>query len=116
MSPFTVHVPLNVVPSAPVKVYSPPPLADLAWTLNEPSPVTARVSPALFCAEFGSSIKNMYEFDSLLGAVAVDAAGQAMATAAATRNKRMKRGFISTTSLCSPPVTMIPHSATPGNV
>src|SRR6267142_4141525 len=94
MSPFTVQVPLNVVPSAPANVNAPPPLADFGWTLKVPSPVTARVSPALFCAEFGTSMKNMYEFDSLFGAVAVEAAGQAIVSAAATRNNSMKRRLI----------------------
>src|SRR5919204_3749368 len=100
MSPFTVQVPLNV-PSAPVKVYRPPPLADFGWTLNMPSPVTERVSPALFCAEFGTSMKNMYEFDSLFGAVAVEAAGQTIASAAVTRNNSVKRRLICYL-LCSP--------------
>src|SRR5919198_2538735 len=101
MSPFTVHVPLNVVPSAPVKVYWPPPLADLGWTLNTPSPVTARVSPALSCAELGTSMKNMYEFGSLFGAVAVEAAGQAIARPTVTRNNSVKRRLICHL-LCSP--------------
>jgi hypothetical protein len=39
-------------------------------------------------------MKNMYEFDSLFGAVAVEAAGQAIVTAAATRNNSMKRRLI----------------------
>ena len=59
------------------------------------------MSPALFCAEFGTSMKNMYEFDSLFGAVAVEAAGQTMVSAAATRNSSMKRRLICYL-LCSP--------------
>src|SRR2546423_1704958 len=101
MSPFTVQVPLNVVPSAPANVNAPPPLADFGWTLKVPSPVKARVSPALFCAEFGTSMKNMYEFDSLFGAVAFEAAGQAIVSAATTRNNSMKRRLICYL-LCSP--------------
>src|ERR671931_2949169 len=115
MSPFTVHVPLNVVPSAPVKVYWPPPLADLGWTLNTPSPVTARVSPALSCAEFGTSRKNMYEFDSLFGAVAVEAAGQRIVSAVAARNSSMKRCFICYL-LCSPVIGIFPRFGMSCNV
>jgi hypothetical protein len=107
MSPFTVQVPLNVVPSAPVNVYAPLPLAEFGWTPKVPSPVTARVSPALFCAEFGTSMKNMYEFDSLFGAVAVEAAGQTIVSAAATRNNSMKRRLICDL-LCSPDPVDLP--------
>jgi hypothetical protein len=50
-------------------------------------------------------MKNMYEFDSLFGAVAVEAAGQAIASAAVTRNNSVKRRFICYL-LCSP----VPHN------
>src|ERR671934_1673326 len=110
MSPFTVHVPLNF-PSGPVKVYWPPPLADLGWTLNIPSPVTESVSPALFCAEFGTSMKNMYEFDSLFGAVAVEAAGQTIASAAVTRNNSVKRRLICYLPLLPLFLTIFPLTA-----
>jgi hypothetical protein len=52
-------------------------------------------------------MKNMYEFDSLFGAVAVEAAGQAIVSAAATRNNSMKRRLICDL-LCSPDPVDLP--------